>query len=95
MMTMLCLTLAYFLPSIVAHHKRHFGAIFILNLLTGWTIVGWIIAMVWALTDEPQLVPIYVASQQPGGGGSRLCANCGKYSLRDAAYCSICGCRLR
>jgi hypothetical protein len=95
MMTILVLTLAYFLPSIIAHHKRHFGAIFILNLLTGWTFIGWVIALVWALTDDPQLVPVYVASQQSWGGGSRLCANCGKYSLRDAAYCSICGCRLR
>jgi hypothetical protein len=94
MITILFLTLAYFLPSIIAHHKRHSSGIFILNLLTGWTFVGWIIAFIWALTDEPQLVPVYVASQ-PSYGGSRLCANCGKYSLRDAAYCSICGCRMR
>jgi hypothetical protein len=93
-MTILVLTLAYFLPSILAHHKRNAGAIFVLNLLTGWTVVGWIIAFIWALSDAPQLMPVYVASPT-AWGGSRLCANCGKYSLRDAAFCSICGSRLR
>jgi hypothetical protein len=93
-MTLLFLTLAYFLPTIIAHHKRNAGAIFVLNLLTGWTVIGWIVAFVWALTDDPQLVPLYVSSPQPWGG-SRLCANCGKYSLRDAMYCSVCGSRLR
>jgi len=40
----------YFLPSIVAlgrvHHNA--GAITLLNALVGWTVVGWIIALVWA-----------------------------------------------
>ena len=42
----------YFLPAIVAavrHHPNQ-NAIFVLNLLAGWTIVGWIIAVVWANT---------------------------------------------
>ena len=94
-MTILFLTLCYFLPAIIAHNKRNSGAIFVLNLLTGWTVVGWIIAFVWALSDDPILTPVYVASPHVWTGGSRLCANCGKYSVRDAIYCSICGCRLR
>lgn len=44
----------YFLPSIIASHKKHRNAeaISILNLLLGWTILGWIIALVWALMKE-------------------------------------------
>jgi cytochrome c biogenesis protein CcdA len=42
----------YFLPTIVAasrgHHNR--SAIFMLNLLTGWTFVGWVAAFVWSYT---------------------------------------------
>jgi hypothetical protein len=42
----------YFLPAVVAflrrHHKR--SAILVLNLLLGWTCIGWIIALVWACT---------------------------------------------
>jgi ABC-type transport system involved in cytochrome c biogenesis permease component len=42
----------YFLPALVAisrhHHQR--WAISALNLLLGWTVLGWIGAFVWALT---------------------------------------------
>ena len=47
----------YFAPTFVAHRrgKANFLAIFWLNLLLGWTFVGWVIAFVWAYTiDEPR-----------------------------------------
>jgi hypothetical protein len=42
----------YFLPSIVAFARRHHNglAIFILNLFLGWSVLGWIIALVWSCT---------------------------------------------
>lgn len=42
----------YFLPAIVAGNRRHHqaAAIFFLNLLLGWTVLGWIAALVWACT---------------------------------------------
>jgi hypothetical protein len=42
----------YFLPAIVGRRKRNAGAIFVLNLLLGWTIIGWIVALVWACTKD-------------------------------------------
>ena len=44
----------HFIPAIVAgnRHARNFWWIFLLNLLLGWTFVGWVIALVWAMTDE-------------------------------------------
>jgi len=44
----------YLLPAWNAHrhHKKNAGAIAILNVLTGWTIVGWIVAMVWSATKD-------------------------------------------
>src|SRR5664280_2655386 len=41
----------YFLPSIIAIEMKHrnFPALFALNLLLGWTILGWVGALVWAL----------------------------------------------
>jgi len=44
----------YFLPSFVAsgRHKKNAGAIFVLNLFLGWTLVGWVISLVWALTKD-------------------------------------------
>jgi hypothetical protein len=44
----------YFIPLIVAIYRHHRNklAIGILNILLGWTIVGWIAALVWACTAD-------------------------------------------
>jgi len=44
----------YFLPTIVARKRKHKdeSAIFVLNLLAGFTIIFWIIALVWANNDN-------------------------------------------
>ena len=44
------LIFVYFLPAFVAFLNRHHntGAIFVLNLLLGWTLLGWIAALVWS-----------------------------------------------
>jgi ABC-type transport system involved in cytochrome c biogenesis permease component len=49
-----CLMAAYIAPAFVAHirHHRNASAIMALNVLLGWTILGWVIALVWALTDN-------------------------------------------
>ena len=45
----------YFIPTYVArrnhHHNQH--AIFLVNLLLGWTFLGWVGALVWASTNPP------------------------------------------
>jgi hypothetical protein len=40
----------YLVPSIVGRRKRNAVAIFVLNLLLGWTFLGWVLALVWACT---------------------------------------------
>lgn len=44
----------YFLPTTIADNKRHknTAAILVVNLFFGYTIIGWVIALVWALTEE-------------------------------------------
>ena len=46
---------SYFLPLIIAWWRRHHNtlAIFVLNFFLGWTIVGWVAALVWAVTAVP------------------------------------------
>jgi hypothetical protein len=49
----------YFLPSIIAlvRSKRDITAILLLNLFLGWTFIGWVVALVWAVkTDVPVVV---------------------------------------
>jgi hypothetical protein len=40
------------IPSIVAFIRKHQSkwVIFVLNILLGWTVVGWIITLVWAFS---------------------------------------------
>lgn len=44
----------YFVPFAVAHMRGHRNAvaIFVLNLLLGWTFIGWVVALVWACTSN-------------------------------------------
>ncbi|MGA8012243.1 MAG: superinfection immunity protein [Candidatus Acidiferrales bacterium] len=48
------LCVPYFSPSIIAFakHKTNRSAILALNFFLGWTAVGWIVAMVWALKGD-------------------------------------------
>jgi len=48
------LSLFYFLPFAIAFNKKraNTGAIFALNLFLGWTLIGWVVALVWALKEE-------------------------------------------
>jgi hypothetical protein len=43
----------YFIPALVAWVRQHYNApaIIILNLLLGWTGLGWAVALVWAATN--------------------------------------------
>jgi hypothetical protein len=43
------LLIGYFAPTIFAIGKKNAAAIFALNLMTGWTFIGWVGALVWAL----------------------------------------------
>jgi hypothetical protein len=56
----------YFLPTIIGFRKRDVGAIFILNLLLGWTVIGWVVCLVWVLTTEDAPAPnVGYATIQP------------------------------
>jgi len=49
-----CAVVLYFAPAIVAHHRRHerSGGIFLVNLLLGWSIIGWIACFAWACSGN-------------------------------------------
>ncbi len=46
--------IVYFLPALLARSTQQRRFIFWLNLLLGWTILGWIGAFVWALISPPR-----------------------------------------
>ncbi len=44
----------YIVPAIIAIIRRHpqTGAIIILNVFLGWSIIGWVVSLVWAVTNN-------------------------------------------
>ena len=57
----------YFLPTIVAFVRRKESAagILILNFFLGWTVIGWIGALVWALSADAPRTVIYNNNPPP------------------------------
>ncbi len=54
MITLLAMTALYFLPTLIASHRgHHVGGILVLNLLFGWTVVGWFLLLLWAISLRP------------------------------------------
>jgi hypothetical protein len=61
-LVLLVFVVPYFIPTIIAatRHKQNTGAIFALNLFLGWTVIGWVVSLVWALVqDNPRVVVSY------------------------------------
>ena len=84
---LLIAALLYFLPAIIGHNKRDSTGIFVLNLLAGWTGIGWFAALLWACASDPRLNTVLV----PAGAAMRYHAPCGTLQPVGAQYCWACG----
>lgn len=44
----------YLFPTIMAYQRSHLQkqAIFALNLFLGWSVIGWVGALIWTLTRQ-------------------------------------------
>ncbi len=42
----------YFLPTFLARGKVHFSGILLLNIFLGWSLVGWVGALIWAVCAD-------------------------------------------
>ena len=42
----------YFIPTLCAQGSPRDSAVFVANLVFGWTIIGWIIVLIWALAES-------------------------------------------
>jgi hypothetical protein len=55
----------YFLPAIIGKDKRNAGSIFLLNLLGGWTVIGWLAALIWAASKDAPPATVVVQQAVP------------------------------
>jgi hypothetical protein len=67
LMFMLFFVAMYFLPALIAALRKHPQtlAIFVLNLLLGWSVIGWIGSLVWSLTNAQPTQTVIVHTAAP------------------------------
>lgn len=55
----------YFIPAVNAYSKkkRNAGAVLALNLFLGWTFIGWIVALVWSISNDEKTQPVVIHTQ--------------------------------
>jgi hypothetical protein len=80
----------YFLPAIVAAYRHHpsANAITALNLLLGWTLIGWVAALVWALVGIPAVAIVPVP--EPSSDERVPCPRGAEAILPSARVCRFC-----
>ena len=76
----------YMLPAMVAAGRNHRSgtAITVLTVLLGWTLLGWVVALVWALTGQPA-----TAADNPQA--HTRCPECRELIIKGARKCKHCG----
>jgi len=75
------LMIVYLLPTFVGLKKRNALSIFVLNLFLGWSLVGWVVALVWATAKEESLE----------AGQLKKCPKCAEEVKVEAQICRFCG----
>jgi hypothetical protein len=60
----------YFLPTIIAFWRKKGNKvpILLLNFFLGWSLIGWVVSLVWACSQEPKPVIVQQTFHSTGGG---------------------------
>ena len=91
--------LLYLLPTLEALLKEHpnLPAIGLVNVLLGWSLLGWVVAEVWALKKPEPVAAVAVAGAPTAFATPRetkTCPYCAEEILVAAVKCKHCGSEL-
>jgi hypothetical protein len=91
----------YFLPTFLAFNRKKSNkiSILLLNLFLGWTFIGWIVALVWAVANDEKQQNIIVNNQMRNESlhyhvkdiDTKNCPFCAESIKKEAKKCKHCG----
>jgi hypothetical protein len=60
----------YLLPSIIGFARQRPNAvpILVLNVFLGWSLLGWVAALVWSLAVDQPVQQVFINQAMPAGG---------------------------
>lgn len=84
----ICIIL-YLIPAIYAYQNNRTNkhAIFILNVMLGWTFIGWVAALVWAAKTDDVAVTVIQAAPT---SDMKTCPHCAETVKAAANVCKHC-----
>lgn len=87
--------LVYMVPTIVADARKQpaIYSILVVNLFLGWSVIGFVVALAWALNKKETPQPVEAVPQKKSrrSAAEIACPRCAETIKKAAKVCRFCG----
>jgi ribosomal protein S27AE len=83
----------YLLPTLEAwkRGRENSTSIALVNILLGWSLIGWVVALVWALQGQSEKASPTEVTEESPERKTKTCPQCAEDVLIAAKKCKHCG----